>query len=321
MITRVFALASRFSPVHASGVVHYPDLAALRRSVTARDWNAVSAYFQGLPARSDHSVAVRCVADIPRSERFLQRVVDSERDSSLARTLLGARFIVMGWDARTDARAQYVSQAQWQVFHDYLNRAERLLADAVAIDSTNAAGWSERIVVARGLGLDIDEARRRYQKAAEHCDVPYVAQTQLIQNLCPKWGGSLSAVHAFARECLDGSKPGSLGGCVVANAHIEHALMYETDYGVREYLGKRKVRDQLVGAAAHTVLNPAFEPGHGSIAAYSAFAFALFQGGWHADAAPHFAALGRRVHPYPWNQLDRSWKKGFLNARRAMRKQ
>src|SRR5690349_16040052 len=102
----------------ATPVAQYADLAGLRRSVRRGDWAAVSAYFEALPARSDRSVAVSVVAETRRSEAFLQRAVDGERDSSLARTLLGARFIVVAWDARGGTYAKDVKPAQWQVFHD-----------------------------------------------------------------------------------------------------------------------------------------------------------------------------------------------------------
>jgi hypothetical protein len=314
MLAAVFAFLSRLGSLVTEDTEHYPDLVVLRRSVTSGDWNAVSACFRELPADSDHAVAVRVVANTAGSERFLQRAVDAEGDSSLARTLLGARFIVLGWNARGRGRARDVSPAQRQVFHEYLQRAERVLADATAIDPTNAAAWTERVTLARGLGLGVPEARRRYERAAEHCAVPYVAQAQLVQYLCPKWGGSLREVHAFARECLTGSQPGTLSGAVVANAHVEHAFTLNYARDARYYLGQRDVREELAAAAAHTVLHNDFNRWHGWVDAHSVFAFALAQGYDHPSAAPHFAALGNRVTPYPWEQMSNTWKAAFRIA-------
>jgi hypothetical protein len=287
----------------------YPDLRALQGSVRRGDWAAVSACFEQLPARSNGSVAVSAVAQIRGSERFLQRIVDTERDSSLARTLLGARLIVIGWNARGGARARYVKPAQWRVFHDYLQRAERVLADATAIDATNAAAWSERITVARGLGLGQHEARRRYDRAAEHCDVPYTAQARLLQTLCPKWGGSFGDVFAFARQCLTEATPGSLGGAIIADAHVEHGL---EDY---RHFDAPGAREELVAAASQTVLHPDFRPVHGWVGAHSAFAFALFHGGSYLSAAQHFTAMGNRASGYPWYSSDVFWRSAFLRAR------
>ncbi|KKK06505.1 hypothetical protein LQ51_07830 [Micromonospora sp. HK10] len=312
----------RLSPVRTDLFDIYPDLAPLRASMKSGDWRRVSGYFEGLPIRADWSVAVRAVARTRGAERFLQRVVDSERDSALVRTLLGARFIVMAWDARSGLLAQYVKQAQWQIFHDYLNRAERLLADATTIDPTNAAAWTERVKVARGLGLGVDEGRRRYDRAAEHCDVPYLAQAELAQNLCPKWGGSLDALLTFARERLETGKPGTLDGAVLADALIERAFM-EDDYSLMEQnLQDGSVRSELARAAEQTVLHPDFDPStHGTVAAHATFAYAFFVAGDHKRMAPHFAALGDRSNWYPWGVWHgKNWKDTFRSARRAARK-
>lgn len=302
-------------PLRTSDTDHAPELADLRRAAKAGDWTALVAGFDRLPPRGDHTVAVRVVAGVKGSERFLQRAVDTERDSSLARTLLGARCVTLGWQARTAAYAADVSRAQWQVFHHHLARAERLLADAVAIDPGNAAAWTQRIITARALRFDPAEARRRYDRAAEHCDVPYHAQAQMIQNLSAKWGGSTQAAHDFAQECLKAAAPGTLGGAVVADAHIEHAFTNDQLDRIRDYLYQRKVREELGAAAARTVLHPDFEPTHGWVGAHSAFAFALYEGGDLARAARHFAALGNQAKPYGWEMMSRDWKALFRMAR------
>ncbi|WP_433087549.1 hypothetical protein ACQP1P_16515 [Dactylosporangium sp. CA-052675] len=307
-------------PMRTDLVAHDPDLAPLRRAARAGDWNGVSAYFAALPPRADHSSAVRLVATTSGTEKFLQAAVDAERDAALPRTLLGARFITVGWAARTRAQARYVSQAQWRVFHDYIGRAERLLADATAIDPTDAAAWTERITTARALSLGLDEARRRYERAAEHCDAPYRAQAQLVQNLCPKWGGTFSEVIAFAEQCLRDGKPGSLSGAVVADAHIERAVGDETLSAMQRYLGQDGPREALERAAEQTVLHPDFRPVHGWIAAHSAFAFALYYGGHYRQTAPHFDALDLRITSYGWELVGTRWQQTAHTARRAARR-
>jgi hypothetical protein len=317
----VIAPLSLFSPVRTDVVAQYPDLAPLRRAVKSKDWRSVSDYFGIFPARADQSLAVRLVADSAGSERFLQRVVDSDRDSSLARTLLGARLIVMAWNARGAYYARYVSQAQWRLFGEHLQHAERVLGDATAIDPTNAAAWTQRITTARGLSLGTDEARRRYERVAEHCDAPYAAQAQLLQNLCPKWGGSLAEIHAFANECLAQAKVGSLGGAVVAHAHVEHAFTSDYMSEVRNYLGQRKVREELAAAAAHTVLHPDFQPTHGEVAANTVFTYAFCIGGDYVRAARHFAVLRNRSTDYPWSTYNaKNWKAVVRQARRKSRR-
>ncbi|WP_426504979.1 hypothetical protein ACPPVO_45805 [Dactylosporangium sp. McL0621] len=306
-------------PVRTDAAAWHPDLAGLRRLVRAGDWAGVEAYFDGLPPRADRSTAVLFVANERGAEHFLQRVVDAQRDSSLARTLLGARFIVIGWQARTAAYAKNVSAAQWKVFGDYLGRAERVLADAVAIDPANSAAWTERITTARALSLGPDESRRRYERAAEHCDTPYRAQVQLLQNLCPKWGGSFPEVHAFAERCLTGAEPGSLSGAIAANAQLEQALQENYVRDIRQYLARADVRRRLEAAAERTVLHADFAPGHGWVNAHSAFAAAFSLGGHIAAARPHLQALGPFVAPYGWEQVSAKWPDLVRQARRDAR--
>jgi hypothetical protein len=299
-------------------VLHDPGLAPLRQAVRGGDWPAVAAYFAGLPARADQGPAVAFVAAQRASENFLQRTVDTERDSSLARTLLGARLITLAWRARSSYGAQHVSRAQWQLFHERLCEAERVLADATALDRGNAAAWTMRLTTARGLNFGIDEGRRRYGLAAEHCDVPYHAQELLLQHLCPKWDGTLEDLHAFARQCLADSPAGSLSGAAVAIAHIEHAF-HTAQGGLYPYLAQDRVRQELRDAAQASVLHPDYRPAPGWVAAHTAFAFAFYQGGGLADAAPHFAALGRCTTAYPWQMWSADPVKAFRTARRAVK--
>lgn len=313
-MTPVIGTLSSLAPLRSKTIELYPDLAPLRASVRRGDWAAVSAYFATFPARADTSTAVEVVAETPGSERFLQRVVDTERNSSLARTLLGARYIVTAWGARGSGWAKDVTAAQWRVFHEHLQRADSLLADATAIDPANAAAWTARVTAARGLSLGHDECRRRYERAAEHCDAPYVAQRQLAQSLCPKWGGSVEALLAFARQCADSARPGSLGPAIVATAYVEIALDDDAVWG--RHFTVPQVREEIGAAAARSVLHPDFRPVHGWLGAHSVFAFAMFHAAAHDRAAVHFAAMGNRVHGYPWD-LHNGWKADFRQARRT----
>jgi hypothetical protein len=309
-----------FGRIRTNCADYDPTLGVLRTAVKSRDWPSVSQFFAQLPARSDQSLAVTMVGSLARSERFLQRVVDSERDSSLARTLLGARLIELAWKARSAHFARYVSAAQWEVFYDYLRRAERLLSDATAIDPGNASAWTMRLTTCRGLGLGIDEGHRRYERVAEHCDSPYGAQMQMIQQLSPKWSGTLDRMHAFARECLNTATPGSLSGAVVADAHVEHAFTYDYLNEIEEYLVRREVHDELHAAAAATVLHPDHQPEFGSVDAHSFFAYAFYHGGHYQSATPHFTALSNRVSLYPWQVLPgQKPAAAFRSARRTVR--
>ncbi|MET9957489.1 hypothetical protein ABZ128_00070 [Streptomyces sp. NPDC006326] len=283
-----------------------PALGALRDAVRRRDWDAVSAAFDAHPDEDDRAVACRVVADLPH-EGFLRQAVDHDPRGPLARCLLADRLIQAGWARRTAYAAQYVSQEQFEDFHAHLRRAELLLIDVCAEHPQYALGWYLRVITSRGLQLGLGETRRRHERLAEHHPHHYAGQQQLLQQICPKWGGTWEAAHGFAAECTKASPPGSPNGALIAVAQMEQYLDVREKEGDRvaeTYLRTAAAHQALVEAAAHSVLHPSARAGaYQSVNAHSAFAAAHCAAGRHAEAAPHFRALGDRASAFPWGYI------------------
>jgi hypothetical protein len=285
-------------------VSQYPDLAVLRKAVRAESWPAVAAHFRELPGDADPSLAVRMVGEIKGSERFLRAAAGSYPNDTLLKTLLASSFIATGWSVRTEARAKHVSPAQFAAFHDWLRRAEQLLGEVTAREPENVAAWALRLATSRGLELGQVETRRRYGEAAKARPHPLFAQIQLLQQLCPKWGGSLEQVHEFAHDCMASAPDGSLNGALVAEGHLEHAsTLYDgKQRGVphRRYLQQPHVQDELREAAARSVLHRSYRPTHGWVWAHSMFAAAWDMIGDYKSAAVHLAVLGTKADRFAW---------------------
>ncbi|MGW1779157.1 hypothetical protein ACWCQQ_08445 [Streptomyces sp. NPDC002143] len=292
-----------------------PELIPLRTAAQAGDWPAVRAFFAGLGSVDQLASASGLLADIPGVENFLERAAAELPGDPLPRTLLAERYVFIGWDIRSGARAKYVSQDQFGQFHDWLRRAEQILIEVCAEQPAYAPAWTARLLTARGLQLGQAEARRRYDRLAAHHPHHYRAQMQLLQQLCPKWSGSWEAAHGFARECATAAPDGSNSGAMVALAHIEHWLDLDSGEDAA-YLRGVPVRDDLRHAAQVSVLHPDHRPDWNSIGAHSAFAFAFSVGGHFADAAPHFAFLGDRASEFPWQYLP-DQKSAFLKFRKS----
>ncbi|MFE9675940.1 hypothetical protein ACFYO5_17710 [Streptomyces sp. NPDC006259] len=291
-----------------------PELIPLRTAALAGDWPAVRAFVSGLDSVAKVSTASSVLAEIPGVETMLERAAAELPGDPLPRTLLAERYVHIGWDIRSGARAQHVSQDQFEQFHSWLRRAEQLLIEVCAEQPAYAPAWTVRLTTARGLQLGQAEARRRYDRLAAHHPHHYRAQTQLLQQVCPKWGGSWEAAHGFARECATAAPDGSVPATAVALAHIEHWLDLAGADGTA-YMRGVPVRDDLRFAAQVSVLHPAYRPDWDSVGAHSAFAFAFSIGGHHADAAPHFAFLGDRATEFPW-QYTGDPKASFLTFRK-----
>ncbi|MFE1875964.1 hypothetical protein ACFW9N_34760 [Streptomyces sp. NPDC059496] len=284
-----------------------PSLAALRTAARSKEWDAITSAFAGLRDEDDRALACRTVAETSGTELFLRETANRLPRDPLARTLLADRLIQTGWQIRSSHRAEHVSQQQFNDFHAHLRRAELLLIDVCAEHPEYALAWYLRVITSRGLQLGVGETRRRYDRLAEHHPHHFSGQSQLLQQICPKWGGSWEAVHGFAQECTQNAPAGSPTGALTAMAQMEHYLEVAEKGGTRAaetYLREPDNHARLLDAAARSVLHPAFRAdAHHAVNAHSAFAAAHSAAGRPAEAAPHFRALGNRASVFPWCYL------------------
>ncbi|MDX3383841.1 hypothetical protein PV682_20580 [Streptomyces niveiscabiei] len=278
-----------------------PELIPLREAAHAGDWTAVRGFFGRLGSVDDMVTALNSVAETPGAEQWLERAAADFPADPLPRTILAKRYVMIGWDIRGAAFAKHVSGEQFDQFHAWLRRAEQLLIQVCAEQPSYAPAWYIRITLARGLELGVTEARRRYDRLRAHHPHVYGAQAALLQQLCPKWGGTWEEAHGFAAEATREAPDGAPTGVLVADAHIEHWLSLEEQGG--PYLRGVNVLQDLRNAAAISVRHPAYRPDFSSGYAHGTFAMAFSLGGHHADAAPHFAALGDRAAG-PWSYLS-----------------
>ncbi|MET7380592.1 hypothetical protein ABZT08_17525 [Streptomyces sp. NPDC005526] len=283
----------------------YPEVAWVRQAAAAWDWAALRQYVDSLPPGTDRAFVVRVISEVPGVEQSLRELVAAAPYDVFALTVLGAREIQVGWGIRTAARAEQVSREQFAAFHERLREAEKLLIRATALDPTQDAAWAERLNTARGLQLGQNEARRRYDRLAAHHPHHFTGQARLLQQLCPKWGGSWENAHGFARECLLGAPAGALNGGLVAETHVEHWLDLPAGQERTDYLRRPHVHAELVEAAERSVSHPEFRRPYGWVTVQGSFAALFSLIGDRARAAEHFRALGNLASEYPWAYLGK----------------
>ncbi|MEU3555976.1 hypothetical protein [Streptomyces fragilis] len=293
----------------------HPEMAELRTLVTARDWPGVQAFFDAR-SQTDQTYAASLVSEMPGAETFLADAAARHPAAPLPRTLLAYRQVVIGWGIRSAARAQHVSRDQFRQFHDWLRRAEQQLIDVCAEQPGFPLAWYVRLITARGLELGQSEARRRYDRLAAVAPHHFAGQSQLLQQLCPKWGGSWELAHGFARECAAAAPNGSNCAVLVADAHIEHWLDLPSPED-QAYMRGVPVRDDLRFAAEVSVWHPDHRPDTRWTAAHNTFAMAFSVGGHLRDAARHFAVLGDRADPSSWKYLGDDARAVFAKHRKA----
>ncbi|WP_326551644.1 hypothetical protein [Micromonospora sp. NBC_01813] len=280
----------------------YPEHVELRAALDKADWAAASELITGQPPGAGTDL-IWYASTVDTAHEVARRQHDTDPSDGTAAALLGACLIKQAWAVRTRARAEFVSQEQFREFFRILRIAERVLIDATAYHPDNCAAWSYRLVTARGLELGQAEIRRRYDRLAEIDPHHLAGQRQLLQQLCPKWGGSFEQMLAFARQAVAAAPPGALNGRLLAEAHAEQWLELKGS-ALRDFRKDPQVRQELRDAAARSVLHPAATRAYGWVEAHNAFAMIFSVIGDHAGAAPHFAAVGNVIAADAWAYVN-----------------
>ncbi len=275
------------------------EFAGLRDALGGGDWRTAEQTLRGF-APDVAAYAIAMIGEVDGIEKLLQAAVADDPGSACARTALGMRYVMIGWDIRTGARAEDVSAEQFAGFRTWLVAAEQLLIDACALDAAFSPAWGVRMLTARALEVGPAEASRRYERvrAASPDDLP--AQIHMLEYLLPKWAGSDEQARAFAHDAAAQAPAGGHAGALVALYHLERWLELDGGDPGREYMRDAAVVDDLRDAAARSVLHPDYTGGPLAAQAHSAFAMAFWLAGRPDEAAVHFDALGGRMTDLPW---------------------
>ncbi|MEV0889735.1 hypothetical protein [Promicromonospora sp. NPDC050262] len=283
-------------------LAHVPDGAALRAARDAGDPAAALAVVRGLTVPDDIAAALWEIADTTagvtdEAQRLTAAIEAADDGTPLARTLRAVRYVTVGWAIRSHARAEHVSASQFEQFHDWLRRAERVLFDVCSEHPGYLPAWEPRITTARGLQLGHGEARRRYDRLAALDPQFFAAQRVYHQQILPKWSGSWEEASRFVEECAADAAPGALGPALV----VDHAIERWLD-------GEKKVPSAMVDrvreAAAATVLHPDHSRTAATATAHANFALFFTIAKVPAEAWPHFEALGNSPVEGMWGYYD-----------------
>ncbi|MFD6446927.1 hypothetical protein ACFWEJ_17600 [Promicromonospora sp. NPDC060204] len=297
-------------------LAHVPDGAALRAARDAGDPAAALAVVRGLTAPDDVIAALWAICgDASEDDHLpLTAAIDAADDGApLTRTLRAMRYMVVGWSIRSHARAEHVSADQFEQFHDWLRRAERLLFDVCAEHPGFIPAWKARITTARGLELGHGEARRRYDRLAALDPQVFAAQQVYLQQILPKWSGSWEETSRFVAECADGAAPGALGPALVVDLAIER-------YVDGEKATPPEMVDRVRGVAAGTVLHPDHVRTAATAVVHANLALFFSLADLPAEAQPHFEALGDAPVQGMWGYYEPGAERLYRKHRDAAAK-
>lgn len=277
----------------------YPSVGLVAAALPAGDWAAIQDAFRQASSNYERHRMVDAAARLNGSEHRLAEITGRDPGDVLASTMLAARCVWVGWEARGTGTASTVRADGWRVFRAQLMRAEQLLIEVCAREPGLAQAWLTRLNTARGLQLGIAESRRRYDRLIRHSPLDLIGQRTLLQDLVPKWGGDWERAHAFAWACLNESPAGAPNAAVLADFYLERWV--DADGSTATVFGDPRTRQELWQAGDRSVLNPAFAEPPGREAALSVFAlvFSLMED-W--PRAKHcFVRLGPYADEWGWD--------------------
>jgi hypothetical protein len=279
---------------------HLPDGAALRAACEAGDVAAALATMRGLSSPDDTAAALWTIAShsVDQDPPALTEAIEAADDGTpLARTLRAARYVTKGWAARSGARAKFVAATQFEQFHDWLRRAERILFDVCSQHPGYVPAWEVRITTARGLELGAGETRRRYDRLAALDPQVFAAQQACLQQIVPKWGGSWEQASTFVTECAAQAEPGSLGHLLVVDLAIERWVDGEKTV-------PPAMIDRVRQAVAQSVWHPRHRKGAATATAHANLALFFSIAGLPEEAWHHFDALDNSPVEGMWSYYN-----------------
>jgi hypothetical protein len=291
--------------------------ARLRVELAARNWRAASELFAAIDHPDDRAFYYLQAGQVDGVQDWISEWVAAEPHSNVPVLVAAQRYIAWAWEARSALLAEHVGPEQFHLFSQRLRVAEDLLRMAEDLDNDDPAPWAFLVTTARGLQLGQDEARRRFGEAVVRYRWHQVAHLQLLQQLCPKWGGSLEAVHDLAQRTISHMPDGCGLGVLAAHAHMEHRMQLDTDGS--DYLRQSTVVADLNAAADRSVRHPEYRRQPGWPLIHNMFAWTFSRAGDWRAAAEQFNVIGDLATEWPW-EYGKDALTGFASARRAARR-
>lgn len=289
---------------HSDVVSVMTEVLPIREMVRRSDYQAASLALLELHERDDRLLAQAAdlLAEDPTFHPLVEARVRDVDDDILARALLAHSEIVRGWSVRGRRAAAHVAQTHFQSFHQHLRLAEQHLIEICALEPSWPYPWYLRLTTSRGLELGINETMRRYDRLAAHDPHHHPAQAQVLQQLCPKWGGTWEKASEFARNCAEAARAGSAEHAIIADLHLEQWRALDPPEA-KKYLSDEVLHD-LHAAAASSVRHPDHERGLNWVRLHSTFGVLFALAGERGAAESHLAHVGEVLDPRVAGYLD-----------------
>lgn len=184
-----------------------------------------------------------------------------------------------------------------------LKTAEEILYEVVTDRPAMADPWTTLLISGRGLNVELDEIRERFDNAHSRAPFRPDACHHYLQSLTKKWGGSTIATLDFARWLEREAPDASPAREALPVAHIEKGLLEKGRTNLATYLMQPNVVAELAtGLLSYLQAIPSPAPTE-SLAVLNAYALAISANNQSTArlVTETFARIDNRPTEYPWS--------------------
>ena len=275
------------------------DLRTAYRALVDGDWKTLEAFLASSPkAWMFRSIATSDVVGLEpiTFERWM-----NFRDSPRSRIFLASSILAHAFAIRERA-AEPLPIEQDTDFISDLQDAEELIYGVVQDRPAMVEPWTVLQISGRGLRVDLEESRRRFENA--HSREPFRADAcrEYLQSLSKKWGGSNIATFDLANWIETEAPPDSPAREALPMAHIERGLLENGTTNLADYLTHPSVVDDLADGLQRFLDAIPDETPTEALGVLNAYALAISASDRSTAAmvVETFARIDNRPTEFPW---------------------
>lgn len=193
-----------------------------------------------------------------------------------------------------------------QRFRDELTAAETILQEAVRQQPALTDPWVHLLSTGRGLGIDLQELRTRFENAHSRTPLRPDACVQYTQALSGRSGGDDAAMFDFVRWVEAEAAADSPARVALPMAHLEYGLGSTSPVSLTEHLSYESTLGELTqGLRSFLVATPP-AAGPRDLGVLNAYALAItvINAETAQLAEECFGRIDNRPTSYPWSLYE-----------------
>ncbi|MFC7290990.1 hypothetical protein [Hirschia litorea] len=283
----------------------HPDMDAALNHMDKGNWSGLSQLLAKQTNNGQYALIQACGVNGELGQFNMDFPPTSDAD-----IFVGGIRTQWAWRYRGGATGDRVGLDAGLMFFNELEAATEYLDRALEAKPHNPLAIGFKIRVAMGEG-NREERDALIARLIQCDDPPLEALGVALQSLCPKWGGSLEKVFAFARDVAQCDNIHPARQALLARAHIEVWLnaMMDDEASIRSeyqnYLTRDEVFQEIL--AANTRFEMLMEQNaraqkdvFATQFAHNNFGYAFYRAGQFEGAAKHIDALKNAPAETPW---------------------